>query len=189
MNAERFRDLVYDPQKTRENIEQMQINARNKGESELARIAETALGERFPGRGRARKREERGTPTTARFRKEQERFPSAKAAYVWMIRKFIQDRPDVLGGEDWKRAFVAKGQAVNYFAKDVGSLFPRSPHLASDSNKYEWLGGGWYADVNLNNDQKFDALCRFSAVADYEFRKDWDWFVEGTETEEKAWPF
>ena len=40
MNPERFRELVYDPQKTREDIEQMQINARNKGESELARIAE-----------------------------------------------------------------------------------------------------------------------------------------------------
>ena len=184
MNPDKFREHVDAPKRTREDLEQMRDNARNKGEGELARIAEIALAERFPSRGRARQREGRGTPATARFRKEQEWFPSSKEAYVWLMQKFIQDRPDILEGEDWQRAFIAKGRAVNYFAKDVESLFRRSPHLAKDSNKYAWLGGGWYADVNLNNVQKFDALCRFGAAAEYEFKKDWDWGEDGLKTEE-----
>ena len=181
MSPERFRELVYDPRRTREQIEQMRTNALNKDEIDLARIAETALAERFPDRGRARKRRGGPVPTMARFRGEEKWFRSAKDAYVWLIEKFIWDRPDVLGGEVWQRKFVAEGWAVSYFAKDLKSLFLRSPHLANDPNKYTRLGDGWFADLNLNNDQKFCILSRFSAVAGYTFEKDWDWFVEGTE--------
>ena len=127
------------------------------------------------------------TPTTVRFREEEKTFPTAKDAYVWLIRKFTRDRPDVLRGEDWQRRFVAKGRTVNYFAQDAKSLFPHSPHLANDPNMYTRLGDGWFANLNLSNRQKFGILSGFSAVADYTFEKDWNWFVEGTE--EGPWPF
>ena len=187
MNRERFRELVNDPRKTREEIEQMRINALNKGEIELAHIAKIALDERFPGWDRSRKRSGGSVPTLARFREEQEWFPSAKEAYVWLMGRFIWDRPDILGGEDWQREFIAKGRSVNYFAKDLKSLFHHSPHLADDPNKYTRLGDGWFADLNLSNRQKFQILCRFAAIAGYGFEKDWDWFVEGTER--KPLPF
>ena len=183
MNPERFRELVYDPGRTPEEIEQMRANAFDKGEIDLACIAETALAERFPDRGRNRKRRGGAIPTMARFREEEQWFSSARDAYVWLIGKFIRDRPDVLKGEDWQRKFVTEGWAARYFAKDLKLLFPRSSHRAHDPNMYTRLGDGWFANLNLNNTQKFRILCRFSAIAGYKFEKDWDWFVEGTERE------
>ena len=37
---------------------------------------------------------------------------------------------------------------MSYFAKDLKSLFLRSPHLANDPDKYTRLGDGWFADLN-----------------------------------------
>ena len=189
MKPEKFRALVNDPKRTREELERMRDNARKKGESELTSLAETALAERFPGRARTQKRTGGSTPTTVRFREEERWFSTAKEAYAWLMGKFIWDRPDILRSEDWRHEFVAKGRTARYFAQDAKLLFPNPgktdrPH---NRNMYEAIGDGWFANLNLSNDEKFKILCAFSAAAGYTFKKDWEWFVEGTE--EKPWPF
>lgn len=187
MDLERFRDLVNDPRRTRDELKQMHRNALAKGKSELAHIAKLALDERFPGWDNRRKRSGGATPTVAAFRGEEMWFPSAKEAYVWLMGKFVWERPDVLGGELWKREFVAKGRRVNYFARDLRSLFPHSLHLADDPQMYARLGNGWFADLNLSNQQKSNILHRFAAIAGFKYGEDWNWFVEGTEV--KPLPF
>lgn len=122
------------------------------------------------------------TPTQVRFRTDDACFPTAKEAYVWLMGKFLWDKPDVLADEAWMKDFVAHGQAANYFARSLVELFPASPHLASDPNMYTRLGRGWFANLNLSNKQKFSILSKFSAVAGYTFETDWDWRVEGEET-------
>lgn len=178
MDADRFRELVYSPNKTQKQVEQMYRNALNKGEIKLGHIAEQALNERFPGWNRNKGRKSGATPTEVNFKGRKEWFPTAKDAYVWLIGNFIQDKPDVLDSEDWKIEFVAKGWAVNYFARDRKTLFHHTPHFADDPNNYVRLGHGWFADLNLSNRQKFDILTRFAAVAGYRFREDWDWRVD-----------
>ena len=175
MDPDRFRELVNDPRRTRKEIEQMRHNALDKGEIELAHIAKIALDERFPGWDRLKRKASGATPTMATFRDKQEWFPTAKEAYAWLMGCFIRDKPEILDSEGWQKDFVAKGRAVNYFARDLKSLFHHSPHLADDPNRYTRLGNGWFADLNLSNDQKFQILCRFAATAGYRFEKDWNW--------------
>lgn len=175
VDRNKFLDLLRS-RRTREEIEQMWRNALNKGETELAGLAKQHLHERYPPK---KPRTGGATPTLASFREEEKWFPTAKEAYVWLIGRFIEDKPDILESEEWKTDFVAKGRAVNYFAQDLKSLFLHSPHLADDPNMYSRLGRGWFVDLNLSNDQKFDILTRFSAVAEYKFREDWNWRVEG----------
>lgn len=178
MDRDRFRELVNDSRRTREEIEQMRRNALDKGEIELAHIAKIALDERFPGWDRVKRKASGATPTLASFRDKQESFPTAKEAYVWLMGCFIQGKPEILENEDWQLEFFAKGRAVNYFAQDLKSLFHHSPHLADDPNNYTRLGKGWFADLNLSNAQKFQILCRFAALAEYRFEKDWNWQVQ-----------
>lgn len=179
MDRDQYQKLVNDPRRTREGIEQMRRNALDKGEIELAHIAKIALDERFPGWDRPKRKASGATPTIASFRDKQESFSTAKDAYVWLMNHFVRDRPEILESEDWQAEFVSKGQAVHYFARDRKSLFHRSPHLADDPNFYTRLDKGWFADLNLSNEQKFKILCRFAAVAEYRFEKDWNWEVQG----------
>ncbi len=179
MDRERFKSLVNDPRRTRQEIDQMRRNALDKGEIELAYLAEKALDNRFPGWNRGIRKAGGATPTLASFRGEERRFPMAKEAYVWLMDCFIRAKPEILEGPDWQKEFVAKGRTVNYFDRDLKSLFRDSPHLADDPNNYTILGNGWFADLNLSNAQKFKNLCKFAAIAKFKFKTDWNWEVEG----------
>jgi hypothetical protein len=178
MDCDRYRELVNDARRTRKDIEQMRHNALAKGKNELAHIAEIALDERFPGWDRVRSKRSGPRPVMASFRGKQKYFQTAKEAYEWLMDCFIRDKPEVLRSEDWEKEFVAKGRGVNYFSRDLKSLFHNSPHLADDPNNYKRLGEGWFANLVLSNEQKLDKLHRFGAVAGYVFGKDWNWQLE-----------
>jgi len=41
------------------------------------------------------------------------------------------------------------------------------------------VGDGWYADVNLNHDDKYAALLQLSYLANLEYERDWEFKVHG----------
>jgi hypothetical protein len=179
-------NLVRDPSRTRQDIEQMMRNAVGKGESELARIAKEALDSRFPGWDVARTRAGGARPTVAFFRGTERRFDTSKEAYIWLLERFIGVKPRLFETINWETVFVAKGRKRNYFGKDLKAMFHGSPHLADDRNNYAHFTNGWYANTNLNNAQKFDILCRFAAIAKLDYEKDWRWDVEAPSDELRA---
>jgi hypothetical protein len=75
--------------------------------------------------------------------------------------------------------FVAKGRNRNYFGRAPKKMFHGSPHLADDRNNYLRLTNGWFINLNLKNDQKFEILCKFAAVGKFEYGREWKWEVEG----------
>lgn len=186
VTPERFRTLVRDPSRTRQDIEQMMRNAIAKGESELAHIAKEVLDSRFPGWDTVRHRASGARPTTTYFRKTKRRFDTSKEGYVWLLERFISVKPKLFETINWETVFVAKGRKRNYFGKDLKAMFHGSPHLADDRNNYVRLSNGWYANTNLNNAQKFDILGRFAAIAKLEYEEDWRWDVDDPSDELKA---
>lgn len=178
MTPERFRTLVCDPSRSRQEIEQMLRNALAKGETELARIAKDTLDRRFPGWDTPHTRAAGARPTVAFFRGTERRFETSKEAYIWLLERFLTVKPQLFEKINWETVFVAKGRKRNYFGKDLKAMFHGSPHLADDPNNYARLTNGWYANTNLNNVQKFEILGRFAAIAKLSYEKDWRWDVE-----------
>jgi len=58
-------------------------------------------------------------------------------------------------------------------------MFHGSPHLASDKNNYIQLSNGWVVNLNLSNEQKFEILAKFAAVAKLQLGQEWKWQIEG----------
>lgn len=172
VSLDRFRERCAEV--TVNDLIRMHQNAQIKGAAEFVHVAEEALNRRFPGWNRGRTR---STPTRVRFGGEEQLLQSAKEAYVWLIEKFVANGPSILGQVDWSTRFVAEGTKRSYFARSSAGLFLASPHLAKDRNNYHELSNGWYAILNLNNEQKFSILCRFAAVVGVEFEKQWYWEV------------
>ena len=183
MNTERSRRLLANPASTREELEQLLKEALAANERELTFDIRDVIDERFPtvepsARG--------ATPTILRFRSTEKRFPTAKEAYVWLIDRFVGTKPDVFTDVRWETTgYVAvgrhraeEGKAIrNYFARSPEKLFRNSPWLAAEQSNYAQLQNGWYANVNLNNREKFDILCRFGWVVGLKGGQDWDWDV------------
>lgn len=186
VNPERFRGLVRDPSRTRQDLEQMMRNAIAKGESELARIAKDALDSRFPGWDTVRHKAAGARLNVAHFHGTKKHFDTSKEGYIWLLERFIGVKPKLFETINWETVFVTKGRKRNYFGKNLKTMFHGSPHLADDRNNYARLTNGWYANTNLNNAQKFDILCRFAAIAKLEYDKDWRWDVEDPSDELRA---
>ena len=180
MASEQFLKMINDLRRSRDDLLQIRENALSQGKAEEAKRVEAVLDERSPGWNRKRTRRGGATPTTVTFKGESAHFDTAKEAYVWLINKFLFAYPEVLDGEDWLRGFVAEGgRGARFFARDLASLFPTSSDRASDPSNYRRVGGGWLANLNLSNRQKFSVLCKLAAGAELSLGKDWDWDVEG----------
>ena len=101
-----------------------------------------------------------------------------------MIERFTEAHPEPFSSLNWETAFIAKGRRRNYFGRDPQRMFFGSPHLADDQNMYRPLRNGWYVNLNLNNDQKFEILCRFAAVGKFIWGQEWHWEIEGKPTDD-----
>lgn len=183
MDVERTRRLLANPASTQTELEQLFKEALAANERELAFDIRDVIDEKFPsaastGRG--------ATPTNATFRSTKKQFVTAKEAYVWLVDRFAGVRPDVFADVRWEttgyfaigRHRDEEGRSIrNYFARSPEKLFRHSPLLAANQNNYARLQNGWYANVNLNNGEKFDILCRFGWVVGLKGGQDWDWDV------------
>ena len=149
-----------------------------KGEMECARIAKEMLDSKFPGWDRVRHRGSGARATLARFQGSEKHFSTSKEAYLWLVERFIAEKPDLFDHVNWETTYVSKGRKRAYFSRDITALFQGSPHLADDRNNYAPLTNGWFANTNLSNAQKFEVLCRFSGVTKLRQDDDWDWEVD-----------
>lgn len=177
MDLSTFRRRVSDPRRTKRELEQLRANAIEQRDSECARIVEDELNRRFPGWKHIKRQPVRSKLTLARFKNQENEFPSSKDAYVWLLERFISAKPDLFFTPNWETDFVALGRARNYFDRDPRSMFHESPHLAENKSNYRKLSNGWYANVNLSNERKFHVLGRLAAVAKVQWESEWYWEV------------
>jgi len=178
MDVERVRRLLSNQKCLRGELEGLLKEAIAANERELAYEIRDVIEERFPPLAR------RGGPaeTVGRYKGMERHFGTAIEAYIWLVERFIEVRPEVFTDIKWETTgYVAVGQrrseghAIrNYFAKSPTKLFRESPHLADNPNNYCRLANAWYANKNLSNAQKFDILCRFGWVVGLTWRTDWD---------------
>lgn len=177
MDIEKFTQLVNDPSRSKANLQQMMVNALQKGKREYAVIAKAALDNRFPGWNEVKVGG--ATPTRVTFRNTEKKFPTAKDAYIWLIERFITVKPELFENINWETEFFAKGKKRNYFGHSPEKMFRNSPHLAKDKNNYEKLPNDWYVNLNLSNSQKYEILCKFAAITKLKYMVDWQWEVIG----------
>lgn len=168
------------PDKSQEELRNMLNNAKKCGFREHAAVALDILNERFPNWNNARTRKGGATPTTVTFKDDKREFTTAKDAYIWLIEKFITAYPKPFKNVDFEAKFIAKGKAHKclYFARSPERLFYTTTDLVNNPSYYHQLSNGWYANVNLNNGQKYNNLIRFAAVAKLSL-DDWSWTVSG----------
>lgn len=176
MDLARFESSVLDPRRTRADIETMRQHALDKGEIECATIASEVLSAKFPA---TTKRGGGATPTTARFLDETREFGSGKEAYLWLVTTFSAHRSDALDryvGLHQRAGSRSKGCR---FARNPLELFPAGSKRRGDPAFYAKLWSGWFADTNLNHDDKFATLMQLSFGSDLEYAKHWDFRVTG----------
>ncbi|HOX67497.1 MAG TPA: hypothetical protein PKV56_06490 [Burkholderiaceae bacterium] len=174
MTPERFEQFARQPARTREELETMRANALAKGNVELAHIAAEVLAERFPTQTKQRSGP---TQTTAAFLGRSETFGTGKEAYLWLLERFRQHQPLIF--EAYELLRHKDRSAGTRVAKDPALLFPRGSSRIGNPANYATLTGGWYADTNLNHQDKFSTLVRFAHLAKLEYPEDWDFRVEG----------
>jgi hypothetical protein len=109
-------------------------------------------------------------PTRVSFKGSKEDFPTSIDAYIWLIKKFLGEKPDLL--DDVKRRNeIALGRGKQYFARASRELYAKSPHLAEEGH-FRPIGGGWLVGTNLNNNVKLQVLHQFSKFTGI---SDWTW--------------
>lgn len=177
MDIERFSQIARDPNLSREQLETMRANALSKNKLDYVRVAEEVLCERFPGRSQ---RHGGGrTPTTAIFRGQTAFFDSGKDAYIWLVNQFCSYRKCVLSDYHQLHDRAGSRSRGKRFSPDPLSLFPVGSNRRGNCTYYSPVGDGWFADVNLNHDDKFAALLQLSYLSNLEYEQDWDFQVTG----------
>lgn len=176
MDSADFERRARNPSLSREELETLKVNALEKGNREFAGIVQTVLVERFPATS---KKGGGATPTTAVFLARTEDFPSGRDAYLWLIQRFRKHHPSLLENQErWhQRAF--RGVERMYFAKSQEALFPPGSKLASQGGNYAQLTEGWFANTNLNHQQKFGILLRLAGICQLQYPDQWDFQVTG----------
>ena len=178
MTPERFEQMLRQPSRTRVELEVMHQNAVSKGEIALARLAAEVLAERFP----AATTQRRGpTPTTAVLLGRSEDFATGKDAYVWLLEQLIRYRTAVC--EEYEVLQQKDSKSAKRVARSPRELFPLGSSRADDSANYSALSNGWFADTNLNHQDKFSVLIRFAYLAGLAYPTEWEFRVEGATTE------
>jgi hypothetical protein len=179
MDIEKFRKMVTDPRRTKKDLIRILETARSRGSEAHAAIAVNQLHQRFPDWDIVKYKKGGPTPNWPVFRGERRTFNTAKEGYIWLIERFISERPELFKNPSNETLFVALGKSRNCFGRNPKSLFKGSPHLADNPSNYQRLSNGWYANLNLSNAQKFDIRLRFGALAHLEYPVDWKWEVSG----------
>jgi len=118
------------------------------------------------------------TAVQVHFFREGECFSTAKDAYIWLIRKMLSYGRDQVVNDNLAN-FVLNIRRTNPFlAESAVELFPKSPHLASDSNYYV-IVEGVFLSLNLKNEQKRANLQRLGEFVGLVENEDWSWKLDG----------
>jgi hypothetical protein len=152
---------------------------------EHAALVNRELDARFPGWDAARTHRGGSRRTIVQLHGQEHTFETARAAYIWLIERFVAANPELFTDLRWETTgYVAVGRrkgpdgaARNYFARHPIKLFRRTPALADNPNNFHRLTNGWYVNLNLNTRENFEILCRFAAVSNLTHGQDWDWEV------------
>lgn len=152
-------------------------NALKTGAREHGAVAKAELDRRFSGWDVVKSRKGGAKPTIARFLEKEQTFSTSRNAYLWLIERFVGATPSVFDDPSENTIYLALGKKRNYFGRNLKKMFHGTPHLAENPSNYASLSNGWYANLNLNNTQKFDILMRFAALAGMEYPAQWDWEV------------
>jgi hypothetical protein len=177
MNLERIEAIARNPARTRDELEQMKSNAFGKGDAVVAKLINDVILQRFPivakaGGGKTR--------TRATFRGRAEEFQSGKDAYLWLVERFHHAFPDALERYNSLHRSGGKGNVSSRFARTPAQLFPLGSKRAGDSKFYSPLSGEWFADTNINHDDKFAALLKLSYVCKVQYPLDWEFSPVGS---------
>jgi hypothetical protein len=183
MDLSAFERRLRDPRMSRNDLETMQRNAAANGQLEHAELARRVLQERFP---RSPNRSGGGTPTVARFLKDEQSFETGKAAYLWLVDRFLSYRPDVLDEYLKRKALSVTSPEGRRFGRNAKELFPAGSSRAGDTKYFSLIGSGWYVDTNLNHDDKFAALLQLASICQLSYPQDWDFRVSGGTTQLRA---
>jgi hypothetical protein len=171
MNIERVKTNAMDPSLTREDLEQMLRNARERNNIEAAKVINDELHKRFP----ARARDGGGkTPTEVTCGGRTEHFDSGKDGYLWLVEQFRQIHPSLLTEFIEFTRVHASSKEGRRFAKDPNDLFPQNSTRRGDRRYFDRLTGGWYADINISHDDKFAILMTLAHICQLHYGTDWD---------------
>ncbi len=72
---------------------------------------------------------------------------------------------------------------VRRFAPNPEALFPPGSNRAGNPAYYTKVVDSWYADTNLNHNDKFSALLQLGYLAKVEYPAEWTFEVQGGTTE------
>ena len=111
------------------------------------------------------------TPVTVSFRGERkERKRDAKEAYMYLIGRFLQAKPDIFD------LYEKRGDKRNDFAHSPEALFPASPHFADQTGASGQVSGtNWYANTHTHTREKVQRLEKLSEIAGFMRDTDWTW--------------
>lgn len=177
MDIDKFEKIVSNPARSEQDLKTMLENALKKDAREHATIAKMELDRRYPGWDVIKSRKGGAKPAIARFFERAQSFSTSKDAYLWLIERFIDSKPSVFDDPSKDTIYLALGRKRNYFGRNMKKMFHGTPKLIENPCNYALLTNGWYANINLNNPQKFDILMRFAALSGMEYPAQWDWEV------------
>ena len=156
---------------SREELKKMRVNAMYYGRNDLVKAVEVRLDTDFRG-WRRKKAWQKAVPTRASFKGECYDAKSQVDAYMWIFRKFFNERPDIIDNKGWQNDFVSRGRCGRFFARTPNELWEKSSHLVEE-DCWEWVNERVCANTNLSWEQKIKNVRNFAAVAgwnNYEFR-------------------
>ena len=177
MDIERFKAHAQNPARTRAELEKMRTHALEKNLNDFAHEVDIVLCARFPNK--PTKKGGGKTPTTAVFRSQTEHFESGKDAYLWLVGQFCRFHKTILDEYDDLHTRAGSRSRGKRFARNPLALFREASVRRGNPNFYAAVGDGWYADVNLNHDDKFAALLQLSHLSKLEYGQDFDFKVLG----------
>ena len=177
MDIERFTAIAKDPARTRAELEQMRERALAKNLPNYVQVIDNVLRERFSNK--PTNRGGGGKPTKAIFRSRTEHFASGKDAYLWLIEQFCRFNNSVLSEYDILHTRAGTRSHGKRFARNPLALFPEGSSRRGNPSHYATVGDGWYADVNINHDDKFATLLQLAYLSKLEYELGFDFQVLG----------
>lgn len=114
-------------------------------------------------------------PTVVKFRAASRQFPTSKAAYIWLLNRFFEAKPDAREVDAFDVLLMPVGTKRSYFGRTPQGLFAHNPKLAENPNNYYVLANGLCADVNLPDTRKLKNLQSVAQVVGLEEQRDWEW--------------
>ena len=177
-------ELLKQPHRNKAELLKELENAKKEGRREFAFSVAEILDERFPEWKKTTSTDQHSRATSAMFDGEIREFDTAVAAYIWLMRKMIENLPQPLDllYEDYvfSKTVVRGEQGAIYLARSPQDLFPNDCGRAGDHSCFRQLPNGWYLNINLKNQTKHERLHALAAYSNLKQNKDWSWNAEVT---------